>query len=150
MVFQYTTVSTNKKYDATELRTIQQYIVRPILHRARRHRRKFIRRLGETIPGAHQARPADLSYGITLQQVFEGFGKNNANASGNFIEHGSEQYVVRGLGLVKTPDIENIIVATTSIAPVYVRDVADADRRELRQGAVTANGEGAKPSRASF
>ena len=41
------------------------------------------------------------SFRVTLQQVFEALAKNNANASGNFIEHQSEQYVVRGLGLVK-------------------------------------------------
>ncbi|MFO1511952.1 MAG: CusA/CzcA family heavy metal efflux RND transporter [Verrucomicrobiota bacterium] len=143
-IFQYTLVSTNKKYDATELRTIQQYIVRPILR---------------TVPGVTDVnsfgglvkqyqvliKPDRLtSYGITLQQVFEALEKNNANASGNFIEHGSEQYIVRGLGLVKdTKDIENIIVATHEHAPVYVRDVADVViGAELRQGAVTANGEG--------
>jgi cobalt-zinc-cadmium resistance protein CzcA len=144
-VFQYTLVSKDKKYDATELRTIQQYIVRPILR---------------TVPGVTDVnsfgglvkqyqvivQPDRLtSYGITLQQVFEALEKNNANASGNFIEHKSEQYVVRGLGLVKdTKDIGNIIVATThEHVPVYVRDVADVQiGAELRQGAVTANGEG--------
>ena len=143
-IYQYTLVSKDKKYDATELRTIQQYIVRPILR---------------TVPGVTDVnsfgglvkqyqvliKPDRLaSYGITLQQVFEALEKNNANASGNFIEHGSEQYVVRGLGLVKdTRDIENMIVATHEHAPVYVRDVADvAIGAELRQGAVTANGDG--------
>jgi cobalt-zinc-cadmium resistance protein CzcA len=143
-IYQYTLVSKDKKYDATELRTIQQYIVRPILR---------------TVPGVTDVnsfgglvkqyqvliKPDRLtSYGITLQQVFEALEKNNANASGNFIEHGSEQYVVRGLGLVKdTKDIENIIVTTHEHAPVYVRDVADVVvGAELRQGAVTANGEG--------
>ena len=143
-IYQYTLVSKDKKYDATELRTIQQYIVRPILR---------------TVPGVTDVnsfgglvkqyqvliKPDRLtSYGITLQQVFEALAKNNANASGNFIEHGSEQYVVRGLGLVKdTKDIENIIVATHEHATVYVRDVADVVvGAELRQGAVTANGEG--------
>ena len=143
-IYQYTLVSKDKKYDATELRTIQQYIVRPILR---------------TVPGVTDVnsfgglvkqyqvliKPNRLtSYGLTLQQVFESLEKNNANASGNFIEHGSEQYVVRGLGLVKdTKDIENIIVATHAHAPVYVRDVADVViGAELRQGAVTANGEG--------
>lgn len=143
-VFQYTLVSKDKKYDATELRTIQQYIVRPILR---------------TVPGVTDVnsfgglvkqyqvivKPDRLtSYGITLQQVFEALEKNNANASGNFIEHKSEQYVVRGLGLVKdTKDIGNIIVATHEHSPVYVRDVADVQiGAELRQGAVTANGEG--------
>ncbi|MDD5141270.1 MAG: CusA/CzcA family heavy metal efflux RND transporter [Verrucomicrobiales bacterium] len=143
-IYQYTLVSQDKKYDATELRTIQDYIVRPILR---------------TVPGVTDVnsfgglvkqyqvliKPDRLtSYGITLRQVFEALEKNNANASGNFIEHGSEQYVVRGLGLVKnTKDIENIIVATHEHAPVYVRDVADVViGAELRQGAVTANGEG--------
>ncbi len=143
-IYQYTLVSQDKKYDATELRTIQQYIVRPILR---------------TVPGVTDVNsfgglvkqyqvlinPDRLtSYGLTLQQVFEALEKNNANASGNFIEHGSEQYVVRGLGLVKnTKDIENIIVATHAHAAVYVRDVADVViGAELRQGAVTANGEG--------
>ncbi len=143
-IYQYTLVSKDKKYDATELRTIQQYIVRPILR---------------TVPGVTDVnsfgglvkqyqvliKPDRLtSYGVTLQQVFEALEKNNANASGNFIDHGSEQYVVRSLGLVKdTKDIENIIVATHEHAPVYVRDVADVViGAELRQGAVTANGEG--------
>ncbi|HXI73843.1 MAG TPA: CusA/CzcA family heavy metal efflux RND transporter [Verrucomicrobiae bacterium] len=143
-VFQYTLVSKDKKYDATDLRTIQQYIVRPILR---------------TVPGVTDVnsfgglvkqyqvivQPDRLtSYGIALQQVFEALEKNNANASGNFIEHKSEQYVVRGLGLVKdTKDIGNIIVATHQHSPIYVRDVADVQiGAELRQGAVTANGEG--------
>jgi len=143
-IFQYTLVSKNKKYDATELRTIQQYIVRPILR---------------TVPGVtdvnsfgglvkqYQAliKPDRLtSYGITLQQVFEALEKNNSNASGNFIDHDSEQFIVRGLGQVKDiKDIENIIVATHEHVPIYVRDVADVViGAELRQGAVTANGEG--------
>src|SRR5439155_7233346 len=106
-IFQYTLVSRGKKHDATELRTIQDYIVRPILR---------------TVPGVTDvnsfgglvkqyqviANPDRLtSYDITLEQVFEALEKNNANASGNFIEHKSEQYVVRGLGLVKgVRDIE--------------------------------------------
>ena len=143
-IYQYTLVSKDKKYDATELRTIQQYIVRPILR---------------TVPGVTDVnsfgglvkqyqvlikRDRLTSYGITLQQVFEALEKNNSNASGNFIDHESEQFIVRGLGQVKdTKDIENIIVATQEHVPIYVRDVADVViGAELRQGAVTANGEG--------
>src|SRR5262249_53978460 len=143
-VFQYTLVSSDPKYDATELRTIQDYIARPILR---------------TVPGVTDVnsfggltkqlqviiKPDRLtSYHVTLAQVFEALKKNNSNASGNFIEHGSEQYVVRGLGLVKDErDIENIIVAKLDHTPVYVRDVADVKvGAELRQGAVTANSKG--------
>ena len=144
-IFQYTLVSNNpKKYDATELRTIQDYIVRPLLR---------------TVPGVTDVnsfgglvkqfqviiKPERLtSFQVPLQQVFEALEKNNANASGNFIEHQSEQYVVRGLGLVKdVADIGNIIVATHEHTPVYVRDVADVRvGAELRQGAVTMNAKG--------
>ena len=155
-IFQYTLVSQDKKkYDATELRTLQDYIVRPILR---------------TVPGVTDVNSFGglvkqyqviikperlLSYAVTLQQVFEALQKNNSNASGNFIEHQSEQYVVRGIGLVKdTRDIENIIVATSGAGgegvaktathtPVYVRDLAEVKiGAELRQGAVTMNGEG--------
>jgi cobalt-zinc-cadmium resistance protein CzcA len=143
-VFQYTLVSTDPKIDAIELRTIQDYIVRPLLR---------------TVPGVTDVNsfggltkqyqviinPDRLtSYGVTLAQVFEALEKNNSNASGNFIEHGSEQYVVRGLGPVKDEkDIGNIIVAKQDHTPIYVRDVAEVKiGSELRQGAVTANGKG--------
>jgi len=143
-IFQYTLVSRDKKHDATELRTIQDYIVRPILRR---------------VPGVTDvnsfgglvkqyqviANPDRLtSYGVTLAQLFEALEKNNANASGNYVEHKSEQYVVRGLGLVNNvEDIGNIIVATHEHTPIYVRDLAEVKiGSELRQGAVTANGQG--------
>jgi len=143
-IFQYTLVSEDKKYDATELRTIQDYIVKPLLR---------------TVPGVTDVnsfgglvkqyqvviRPEKLvAYGIALSEVFEALARNNSNASGNFIEHKSEQYVVRGLGLVQgTEDIGNILVATRNQVPILVRDLADVQiGAELRQGAVTANGEG--------
>lgn len=143
-IFQYTLVSKDGTYDATELRTIQDYIVRPILR---------------TVPGVTDVNsfgglvkqyqvivnPERLtSFGITLAQVFEALEKNNANASGNFIEHKSEQYVVRGLGLVKDlHDIGNIIVTAQNHTPIYIRDLAEVKiGAELRQGAVTANGKG--------
>ena len=143
-IFQYTLVSENPTYDATELRTLQDYVVRPILR---------------TVPGVTDVnsfgglvkqyqvivKPDRLtSLGVTLAQVFEALEKNNSNASGNFIEHESEQYVVRGIGLVQNMrDIENIIVAAQSQTPIYVRDVASVKvGAEVRQGAVTANGEG--------
>ena len=125
-VFQYTLVSKDPKYDATELRTIQDYIVRPILR---------------TVPGVTDVNsfgglvkqyqvivnPDRLtSFGLTLAQVFEALEKNNANASGNYIEHKSEQYIVRGLGLVKdVRDIGNIIVSAQNHTPIYIRDLAE-------------------------
>src|ERR1041384_5281423 len=52
-----------------------------------------------------------VSYNITLKSLFEAIQNNNQNTGANFIEHGDEQYVVRGIGLVKdVEDIKNIVL----------------------------------------
>src|SRR5208282_105325 len=64
--------------------------------------------------------PAKLkSYGLTLQQVFTALSNGNANAGGSYVEHGSELYVVRGLGLIASlADIEGIAVDTRNGVPI--------------------------------
>src|SRR3989449_2213830 len=63
--------------------------------------------------------------GVTLRQVFEALARSNANAGGNYIEHGDEQYVVRGLGtLSDAGDIEEVVVAAHGGTPIRIRDVA--------------------------
>lgn len=132
-------------YDETSLRTIQDWSVRRQL-------------LG--VPGVvevnsfggkekqYQVRldPAKLqSYGLSLRDVLEAVGRNNANVGGAYIEHGSEQYLLRGIGLVeKAEDIANIIVKTGKEGvPVYVRDLGEVvTGATVRQGAVTADGQG--------
>jgi len=132
-------------YDATALRTIQDWSVRRQL-------------LG--VPGVtevnsfggyekqYQVRldPAKLqSYGLSLRDVVGAVTQNNANVGGAYIEHGSEQYLLRGIGLVESPDdIGNIIVKTGKEGiPVYIRDLGEiVTGATVRQGAVTADGEG--------
>lgn len=85
------------------------------------------------------------SYGLSLRDVFEGVSNNNQNVGGAYIEHGSEQYLLRGIGMVgNTEDINNILIKTgTGGVPVYVRDVAEvATAPAVRQGATTADGKG--------
>src|SRR5256712_739742 len=63
--------------------------------------------------------------GVTLRQVFEALARSNANAGGNYIEHGEEQYVVRGLGtLHDAGDVEEVVVAARGGTPIRIRDVA--------------------------
>ena len=65
-------------------------------------------------------------YNLTLDAVFTAVQNGNQNAGGNFIQHGSEEYVVRGLGLVKTPDdIGNIVVASRGNTPVLLKQIAE-------------------------
>jgi cobalt-zinc-cadmium resistance protein CzcA len=65
-------------------------------------------------------------YNLTLDAVFAAVQNGNQNAGGNFIQHGSEEYVVRGIGLVKTPeDIGNIVVASRGGTPVLIKQIAE-------------------------
>jgi cobalt-zinc-cadmium resistance protein CzcA len=135
----------NSGYDATALRTIQDWNVR----------RQLIGVPGVTEVNSmggfekqYQIRldPAKLqSYKLTMRDVLEAVGRNNQNVGGAYIEHGDEQYLLRGIGLVEKPDdINNIIVkAGAEGVPVYVRDVGEVvTGATVRQGAVTSNGEG--------
>src|SRR5579863_1440529 len=69
--------------------------------------------------------PAKLkSYNLTLQQVFTALANGNSNAGGSYVEHGSELYVVRGLGFVRNPaDIQAIAVDTRNGTPIRIRDI---------------------------
>jgi cobalt-zinc-cadmium resistance protein CzcA len=69
--------------------------------------------------------PAKLkSFGLNLAQVFTALANGNANAGGAYVEHGSELYVVRGLGLVScVADIENICVTTVNGTPIRISDL---------------------------
>ncbi|HTQ81249.1 MAG TPA: efflux RND transporter permease subunit, partial [Thermoanaerobaculia bacterium] len=64
------------------------------------------------------------SYGISLKAVLDALSSGNRNAGGAYIEHGSEMYVVRGLGMVQSlEDIGAIAVTTRGGTPVLIRDV---------------------------
>ncbi|MBM3497969.1 MAG: efflux RND transporter permease subunit [Armatimonadetes bacterium] len=84
------------------------------------------------------------AFGITLSEVFEAVEDGSSNAGGAFIEHGSEQYLIRGVGLARSlEDLERIALAAEDGSPVQLHEVAELRVGDaLRQGAVTMNGEG--------
>ena len=127
-----------------ELRTIQDWIVKLQLR---------------TVPGVADVlsfggdvkqyqvivdQQALVNYNITLKSLFDAIQANNQNTGANFIEHGDQQYVVRGLGLVKdVADIQNIVLDSRGGTPIRVSDVARVEiGNEIRQGAVTKDGQG--------
>ncbi len=89
-----------------------------------------------------------LKYDLTLDDLAETLGKNNRNAGGWYLDQGSEQFVIRGTGLIRgsdegLTDLGNVVVKSIDGTPVYVRDIAEvAYGGEIRQGAVTMNGQG--------
>jgi cobalt-zinc-cadmium resistance protein CzcA len=82
-------------------------------------------------------------YGLTLQDVMDALQRNNANAGGGILPQGPEQYLVRGVGLLRDArDIERIVLKEVNGIPVYIRDVASVRIGHMvRHGAVIKNGD---------
>ncbi|HVV44435.1 MAG TPA: CusA/CzcA family heavy metal efflux RND transporter, partial [Bryobacteraceae bacterium] len=80
---------------------------------------------------------------VPMQQVLDALGKGNANAGGSYLEQGDQQYLIRGIGLLHSPDdIGNIILDEHGGTPLLVRDVADVSLSSVpRQGTVGMNEE---------
>lgn len=128
--------------ELTERRIIQDWVVRPMLR---------------SIPGVAEinsqggyvrqyqvlADPDKLRhYNLTLKQVERAIEENNANASGGILPTGSEQYLVKGVGLIRTlQDIGNIVLSEENGVPVFVRDIAEVKLgTEVRAGAIIKGG----------
>jgi cobalt-zinc-cadmium resistance protein CzcA len=82
---------------------------------------------------------AQLRYrGISLAQLYAALGRGNANAGGSYVEQGSQQYLVRGIGLLRSADdIGNVVITSLNGTPVLVKDVAHVTVGAVpRQGVV--------------
>ena len=83
-----------------------------------------------------------IKYDLGYRDVMEVIEANNRQVGGQYIDQGPEQYLVRGLGLVRgEEDLGNIVVKEADGTPVYLRDVATIlQAGALRFGAVTRDG----------
>jgi heavy metal efflux system protein len=81
-------------------------------------------------------------YNLSVQQVVQAIAANNSNASGGILPQVNEQYLIRGVGLIRSlEDIGNIVVKEQAGVPVFVRDVAQVELgSEVRQGAIIKGG----------
>jgi len=130
-------------FNPVELRTIQDWIIKPQLR---------------TVPGVVEVNtiggfekqfhvlpdPARLmSYKLSFRDIMTALAANNANVGAGYIERNGEQYLVRTPGQVGTiEDIAGIVIGTRHGVPVRIGDVAEVRiGRELRTGAATLNGE---------
>src|SRR5947207_14655142 len=83
------------------------------------------------------------SYNVTLEQVFTGLGRGNANAGGSFLEQGEQQYLIRGIGMLRSSyDIGDIVVAEHGGTPLLIRDLGQVMVSAVpRQGLVGQDGD---------
>lgn len=140
-IYQYTLDS--DKRNTTELRTIQDFVVKPALR---------------TVPGVAEINSQGgfenqfqievdpkrlLSRGVSVRGVVEAVEEGNANAGGGYIVKGAEQLLVRGVGVVTSRDdlLDTVITAERG-TPILLRDVATVTEtgNMLRRGAATHNG----------
>jgi len=130
-------------YSLTELRTLQDWVVKPQLR---------------NVPGVTEVNtvggyekqyqvapdPARLiAYGLSFRDLLEALASNNANVGAGYIEHRGEQYLLRAPGQVSgIEDIRRIVVGVRQGVPIYIHDVAEVILgKELRTGAATENGQ---------
>ena len=130
------------RYTATDLRTLQDWVIRPQLR---------------TTPGVTEVNtiggferqihitpdPAQMvALGFTLNDVVAAVTRNNQNIGAGYIERNGQQFLVRVPGQLANLDaIGNIVLDRRDGVPIRVRDVATVgEGKELRTGAATQNG----------
>ena len=132
------------KYSLTQLRTMQDWIVRKQLSGTPGVAE--VSGWGGYVKQYEVAINTDQlnASGVSVSEVFDALQRNNANTGGSYIEQNSNQYYIRGIGVVKNlEDVANITVKTVDGIPVKVGDVAKVQLgHATRFGAVTRNGEG--------
>ena len=132
------------KYSLTQLRTMQDWIVRKQLSGTPGVAE--VSGWGGYVKQYEVAINTDQlnASGVSVSEVFDALQRNNANTGGSYIEQNSNQYYIRGIGVVKNlEDVANITVKTVDGTPVKVGDVSKVQLgHATRFGAVTRNGEG--------
>ncbi|KGJ89453.1 hypothetical protein ND16A_2346 [Thalassotalea sp. ND16A] len=129
-------------YDATALREIQDWIIKPQL--------ALVKGVTEinTIGGydkQYHITPSPrkmLQFGISLFDITRGLNNNNSNRGAGYIETNGQQLTVRSPGQLKTiTDIEQVVVKHINSVPITINDVSDvAIGKGLRTGAATRDG----------
>jgi cobalt-zinc-cadmium resistance protein CzcA len=124
-VYWYTLKSSNPAYDLMDLKSLQDWVIS-----------KYIRSVPDVVDDSsfggvtreYQVRvdPEKLiSYGLSLAQVEQQLTNANANVGGSFIEQGSQQINVRGVGLVTDiRDIEKTVIKAQNGTPLRIKDIA--------------------------
>lgn len=133
-----------EKYSATDLRTLQDWVVRTQL--AGTKGVAEVSGWGGYVKQYEIALDNDKlnSLNITIADIYKALENNNENTGGSYIEQQSNSYTIRGVGQVKSlADIEKIVVKNMGGVPILIRDVATVQfGAATRYGAVTRDGEG--------
>lgn len=144
-IFHYVMRSDDPNRTLEELRTLHDWVIKPELRKVPGVAE--VNSWGGDVKQYHVVVSPDalLKFDLTLDQVSEALQQNNQNVGGGLITSGGQSQMVHGIGRVTTIEqIENIVIAAFDGNPIYIHDVAQEVKidREIRRGAVTADGRG--------
>ncbi|WP_319245204.1 efflux RND transporter permease subunit [uncultured Propionivibrio sp.] len=128
--------------ELSERRIVQDWVVRPLLRSipgvAEINSQGGFEKQYQVLVSPDRLRHHQL----TIQQVYQALARNNANSGGGVLPHYAEQYLIRGVGLIRSlDDIGAIVLKEVGGTPVYVRDVAEVRIGSgVRAGAVVKDG----------
>lgn len=129
-------------YNLGELRSIQDWYVRYQLNSA-----KGVSEVA-TVGGFVKQYQIDvdpnklLSFNVNLHSMFDAVRQSNIDVGAKVIEEGGKEFIVRGLGFIKSvEDIENIVIGSHEGVPVYVKNVGQVTTGPaFRRGALDKEG----------
>ena len=127
----------------TRLRTVQDWVLTPLL---------------KNVPGVTEVNSfggyiqqfqvlADpdklLTYDLSVEDIHQAIRNNNTNVGGNIVDSGSEEFIIRGIGLIRSEaDIRNIVLKSQAGTPILVSDIGQVRTGPaVRQGASLKNGQ---------
>jgi cobalt-zinc-cadmium resistance protein CzcA len=148
-IFMYTvqaspgaTMTNGQPYDATALREIQDWIIKPQLAQVKGVIE--VNSIGGFNKQYHVTPDPKrlLYYRISVEELVNALQANNDNRGAGYIERNGQQLLVRSPGQLATlEDIGNVIITEHDSIPIKIKDVADIGiGKELRSGAATQDG----------
>jgi Cu(I)/Ag(I) efflux system membrane protein CusA/SilA len=144
-VYMYALVNKTMHYDLAQLRTLQDWYVRYWL---------------DAVPGVSEVASVGgfvkqyqvninpdtlLAYHLPINRVIRAIRQSNNDVGGRVVEYTGREYMVRGLGYIKSvAGLKKVVVGTNGDGtPIYLRDVADVHLGpDIRRGMADLNGEG--------
>ena len=115
-------------YNTTDLRTVEDWVVERALRQVPGV--ADVVAMGGAIK-QYEVQP-DLdklrANKLTFQNLLDALGRGNSNVGGSYVAQGAQQYAIRGIGLLSSPDdIGNVVVAARNGTPILVRDIASVN-----------------------
>ena len=133
-----------EQYNSMELRTIQDWIIKPQLIGVKGVAE--VNTLGGHLKQYEVSVQPDRlkSMNTSIIEIFDALEQNNENTGGAYIDKKPYAYFIRSIGMVQSmEDIEKIVVKTVNGTPILIRDVAEVRiGSSIRYGAVTKDGKG--------